>query len=266
MNLTRILILVGALFAAGLAAFLARGLMGGQNQAEAATNLEATEIVVAARSIEVGTKIMPGDLKWQGWPKSALDASFITKEARPQALEDSAQGSVARIPLVVGEPVTDQKVIKADGAGFMAAMLTPGMRGVGVKLSAERGAGGFILPNDRVDVIMTRKRADNDGGVTNYESITVLSNVRVLAVDQTSQEEGDSKAIVGKTATLEVNEGQAEELALAEAMGDLSLSLRSLQQTDKPVEAEGQTRKRDDGRVGVLRYGIPSSTATTNKE
>ena len=268
MNMTRILILVGALFAAGLAAFLARGLMGGQNQAEAATNLEATEIVVASHALEVGAKIMPGDLKWQGWPKTALDASFITKEARPQALEDAAQGSVARIPLVAGEPVTDQKVIKADGAGFMAAMLTPGMRGVGVKLSAERGAGGFILPNDRVDVIMTRKRGEDEGGMVSYESETVLTNVRVLAVDQTSQEEGDSKAIVGKTATVEVTQAQAEELALAEAMGDLSLSLRSLQPSDKPNDAQPEVKagKRNEGRISVLRYGVPAKATPSSKE
>ena len=98
MNMTRVFILVGALVAAALAAFLARGLMGGQNQAAAAPNMELTEIVVAAKPIEVGAKIMPGDLKWQGWPKTAIDATFITKESQPQALEDSAEGSVARMP------------------------------------------------------------------------------------------------------------------------------------------------------------------------
>jgi pilus assembly protein CpaB len=140
MNMTRILILVGALGAAGLAAFLARGLMGGQNSAEAAPAMQLTEIMVASRALEVGTKIMPGDLKWMGWPKSALDPSFITKESQPQALEDAAEGSVARMPLGAGEPVTVQKVIKADGAGFLAAVLTPGRRAVGIKLSPERSA------------------------------------------------------------------------------------------------------------------------------
>jgi pilus assembly protein CpaB len=267
MNMTRILILGAALGAAALAAFLVRGLIGGQSNASASPKMELTEIIVASKAIEAGTKIMPGDLKWQGWPKSALDASFITKEAQPKALEDAAEGSVARIPLVSGEPVTTQKVIKADGAGFMAAVLTPGMRAVGVKMTTERGAGGFILPNDRVDVIMTRKMG-NDGGVPAYRAATVLQDVRVLAIDQTSQEEGESKSIVGKTATLELSGAQAETLALAEAMGDLSLSLRSLAQDDNA----GQDTKRpkgfgsgDEG-VVVLRYGIPSHAATTAQE
>lgn len=270
MSMTRILILVAALGAAGLAAFLARGLIGGQNKASAAIGVDLTEIMVASKAIEVGTKIMPGDLKWQGWPKSAFDASFITKEAQPQALEDSAQGSVARVPLTAGEPVTSQKVIKADGAGFMAAVLTPGKRAVGVKLSTDRGAGGFILPNDRVDVVMTRKLGNNAEGIPAYRAATVLSDVRVLAIDQTAQEEGDSKSIVGKTATLELSGDQAEVLALAEAMGDLSLSLRSLSKPDGTVQDDQARAKglgnEEDERIVMLRWGIPATSALSAKE
>lgn len=269
MNLTRILILVGAVGAAGIAAFLARGLIGGgQNQADAAPAMELTEIVVASRAIEVGSKIMPGDLKWQGWPKSALDASFITKEAQPQAVDDAVEGSVARMPLGAGEPVTAQKVIKADGAGFLAAVLTPGRRAVGVKLSPDRSAGGFILPNDRVDVVMTRKLANNADGVANFGVSTVLRDVRVLAIDQTSQEEGDSKSIVGKTATLELSAKQAEILSLAEAMGDLSLSLRSLSQSDAPSDDDESSNfgEDNDEQVVILRYGIPGQASPAAQE
>lgn len=270
MDMTRILILVGALGAAGVAAFLARGMMGGgQNQAEAAEAMQLTEIMVAAHAIEVGAKIVPGDLKWQGWPKTALDPSFITKEAQPQALEDAAEGSVARMQLVAGEPVTVSKVIKADGAGFLAAVLTPGKRAVGVKLSAEKGAGGFILPNDRVDVIMTRKLGNDASGNPSYRAATVLRDVRVLAVDQTSQEEGDSKSIVGKTATLELTAQQAEVVSLAEAMGDLSLSLRSLTNSDQPTDDEEIKAfgGDDDGsQVSILRFGVPSQATPASKE
>ena len=269
MDMTRILILVGALGAAGVAAFLARGMMGGgQNQAAAAEAMQLTEIMVATHAIEVGAKIVPGDLKWQGWPKSALDPSFITKEAQPQALEDAAEGSVARMPLVAGEPVTVSKVIKADGAGFLAAVLTPGKRAVGVKLSAEKGAGGFILPNDRVDVIMTRKLGNDATGNPLYRAATVLRDVRVLAVDQTSQEEGDSKSIVGKTATLELTAQQAEVVSLAEAMGDLSLSLRSLTNSDQPTDDEEIKAFGDDdgSQVSILRYGVPSQATPTSQE
>lgn len=270
MNLTRILILVAALGAAGLAAFLARGLMGGQNNASASTNVDMTEILVASRSIEVGTKIRPGDLKWQGWPKASVDPSFVAKHSAPQALEGMNEGSVARVPLANGEPVTSQKIIKADGAGFLAAVLTPGKRAVGVKLTTDRGAGGFILPNDRVDVIMTRKLGNNEMGIPAYRASTVLRDVRVLAVDQIAQEEGDAKSIVAKTATLELSAQQAEVLALAEAMGDLSLSLRSLTQSDQisqdeQVSAKGLGADEED-RVVVLRFGIPSQTAPNAKE
>jgi pilus assembly protein CpaB len=269
MDMTRILILVGALGAAGAAAFLARGMMGGeQNQAAAAENLQLSEIMVASRAIEVGSKIMPGDLKWQGWPKTALDPSFITKEAQPQALEDAAEGSVARMPLVAGEPVTAAKVIKADGAGFLAAVLTPGKRAVGVKLSAEKGAGGFILPNDRVDVIMTRKMGNDPSGNPLYRAATVLRDVRVLAIDQTSQEEGDSKSIVGKTATLELSAQQAEVVSLAEAMGDLSLSLRSLTNSDQPSDDDEikSLGEDDTSQVSILRFGVPSQATPSSKE
>lgn len=270
MNLTRILILAGALGAAAVAAFLARGMMGGQNQATAATNVEMTEILVASAAIEVGTKIKPGDLKWQGWPKAAVDPSFVAKHTAPQALEDMTEGSVARVPLANGEPVTVQKVIKADGAGFLAAVLTPGKRAVGVKLKPESGAGGFILPNDRVDVIMTRKIGNDEMGIPAFRAATVLRDVRVLAVDQTSEDAGENKAIVGKTATLELSAQQAEILALAEAMGDLSLSLRSLTQSDQANQDENVRAKGfggdDEDRVVVLRFGIPSQMSPNAKE
>jgi len=152
----------------------------------------------------------------------------------------------------------------------MAAVLTPGKRAVGVKVNAERGAGGFILPNDRVDVILTRKLGQDSSGVPAYQAATVLRDIRVLAVDQTSDEEGDSKAIVGKTATFELSERESEILALAEAMVDLSLTLRSLSKSEgasqtaennaNPFETEGA-----DG-ITVLRYGMPSKSTAAASE
>ena len=271
MNMTRILILVAALGAAGLAAFLARSMMGGgQNDAEASPDLALAEIMVAAHSVEVGTKVTAADFKWQPFPKKALDPNFITKEANPNALEDAGEGSVARMPLGEGEPVTAQKVIKGDGAGFLAAVLTPGRRAVAVKVSAERTAGGFVLPNDRVDVIMSRKLGTDPQGVPQYRAATVLRDFRVLAVDQTSQEEGgNSKSIVGSTVTLEVSAQQAEIVSLADAMGDLSLSLRSLQNADAATDdtaPKGFGDDDDKGRVSFLRFGIPGSAQAGSNE
>lgn len=272
MNMTRILVLVGAVVAAGFAALLARGLVGGQNPAAAAPPVELSEVLVAARSIEVGTKLSAADVKWMGWPKGSVDPAFMSKEAQPKAIEDYATGGIARSPLSPGQPLTGQNVIKADGGGFMAAVLTPGKRGVGVKLSVEHGAGGFILPNDRVDVILTRKLGQDASGAPNYQAATVLTDIRVLAVDQTADQEADSKAIVAKTATLELSQREAETVALAEAMGDLSLTLRSLtkaepgsQESDasggkNPFETDG-----GDG-ITVMRYGMPSKAVTGSSE
>jgi pilus assembly protein CpaB len=272
MNMTRILVLVGAVVAAGFAALLARGLVGGQNKASAAPPVELTEVLVAARGIEVGTKLSAADVKWMGWPKSAIDPAFMTKEAQPKAIEDAADGAIARSPLSPGQPLTGQNIIKGNGGGFMAAVLTPGKRAVGVKVSAERGAGGFILPNDRVDVILTRKTGQDGSGAPNFQAATVLTDIRVLAVDQTADEEGDSKAIVGKTATLELSEREAETIALAEAMGDLSLTLRSLSKAEPGSQstdaAPGKNPFENDGADGVtvMRYGMPGKTVTGSSE
>lgn len=266
--MTRILVFVAALGAAGVAALLARGFLGSKEPGVQAAQIESVEVLVAAKTIAVGSKIALGDLRWQRWPKEALDASYLTKTAQPNAIEEAAEGSVARAPLMPGEPVTAQKVIKADGAGFLAAVLTPGHRAYSLKVNAERGAGGFILPNDRVDVIMTRKLGNDDSGKPAFESTTVLRNVRVLAIDQMAKEEEGNQAIVGKTATLEVSPGQAETLALADAMGDIMLALRSLtgDASASVEEADSAFGRRDKQQFYVFRYGVRSTGGDNSSE
>jgi pilus assembly protein CpaB len=264
MNTTRIIVLVAALGAAALAAFMARGFLGKKDSSANAAAMEAVDVLVAAKAVNVGARIALTDLKWQKWPKDAMDAAYITKKAQPNAIDEAAAGSVARAPLLPGEPVTAQKVIKSDGAGFLAAVLTPGHRAYSLKVNAERGAGGFILPNDRVDVIMTRKLGTDDGGRPAFDSATVLQNVRVLAIDQMAKEEEGNQAIVGKTATLEVSPPQAQALALAEAMGEITLSLRSLsgdEGAQHDASAEMFNKRRDD-KVVVYRYGVRSQSAS----
>lgn len=263
MNVTRIVVLVAALGAAALAAFMARGFLGKKESDANAAGLEAVEVLVAAKNVNVGAKIALTDLKWQRWPKDAVDAAYITKKAQPNAIDEAAAGSVARAPLLTGEPVTAQKVIKADGAGFLAAVLTAGHRAYSLKVNAERGAGGFILPNDRVDVIMTRKMGNDDNGKPAFDSATVLQDVRVLAIDQMAKEEEGNQAIVGKTATLEVTPPQAQALALAEAMGDITLSLRSLSGDEGAEQAASidMFNKKREEKVVVFRYGARSQAA-----
>ena len=136
------------------------------------------------------------------------------------------------MPFIAGEPIREQKLVKANGAGFMAAILPSGMRAVSTEISAETGAGGFILPNDRVDVVLSkreRRQSDEGGGPPEIiSSQVVLSNVRVLAIDQAPKEKEGQNAVLGKTATLELKPEEVQTLAKARMSGTLSLALRSI--------------------------------------
>ncbi len=189
---------------------------------------EVVDILVAKSDIGVGRSVSNEDMSWQPWPIKAAGPLFIRKSARPNAIED-LKGSVARAPFVAGEPIREQKLVKADGSGFMSAILPAGMRAVSTEISAETGAGGFILPNDRVDVILIRRtESQGKGGGEGFVSETILRNVRVLAIDQTVEEKNGQKVVVGKTTTLELSARQTETLALSRQRGTLSLALRSL--------------------------------------
>lgn len=133
-------------------------------------------------------------------------------------------GSIARSPFADGEPIREAKFIRANGSGYMAAILPAGMRAVSTDISPETGAGGFILPNDHVDVILSRKKGDG----TEHVSETILSNVRVLAIDQAVEEKNGQRVVVGKTATLELSEKRSEQLTNARQLGTITLALRSI--------------------------------------
>jgi pilus assembly protein CpaB len=139
----------------------------------------------------------------------------------------------------------------------MAAVLPQGMRGVSIEVSPESGAGGFILPDDRVDVLLTRrdKAAEKATGVEKYVSDTVLRNVRVLAIDQNIEEKAGTKSVIGKTATLELTEQQAETLALSHQLGTLSLTLRSILDSQS-ASPEGGEDKNQRGPINTVRFGV----------
>src|SRR6202022_4810207 len=135
---------------------------------------------------------------------------------RPDAV-NQLTGAIARVPFADGEPIRESKLIHANGAGYMAAILPTGMRGVSTDISPETGAGGFILPNDHVDVILTRRDRDQEqanGGMESHVSETILTNVRVLAIDQTVEEKNGQRVVVGKTETLGFSRRLAERPAL----------------------------------------------------
>jgi pilus assembly protein CpaB len=264
MKSARIVVLAVAIGAGGLAALLAGRSEKPPEVKVEAPKVETVDVLVARADIPMGNMMSPADVQWQAWPASASTGNFIRKINRPQAIEDLA-GMIARVPFVAGEPIREAKLVNAKGSGFMAAILPTGMRAVSTQISPETSAGGFILPNDHVDVILTRRdaNADKSGGNDARTSETVLTNIRVLAIDQNVEEKGGQKVVVGKTATLELTPGQAETLVLSQQIGTLSLALRSVtdaSQKEVPVDEENSSKR---NAVNVIRFGV--STTTTPK-
>lgn len=258
MNIARILILALAGFAAIGAAIFVRGAMQAPSAPPQASIAEerapapSVRVLAARNDFAAGQRIQPADLYWQAWPEEALSPAYITEGAQPDAMTRFS-GAIARASMAQGEPVSERKLVQPGDAGFMAAVIAPGMRAVAVPTSAETGAGGFIMPNDRVDVIATANTSDR-----RMVSRTVVENVRVLAIDQTYSEEGDG-AVVGSTATLELAPRHAEAVALAVAEGDISLALRSVSDGEGgPVSGEAEPVQTETGEarvVRVFRYG-----------
>lgn len=281
MNTPRLVVLGLAAVAAGGAAFLARGLLGGGTPDVKAARMPApvatSEVLVAANDLTPGQRLMPEGVRWQKWPRSAVDPSFFT-DSNTTDLETVVKGTVVRSPIVAGEPVTDAKIVRSDATGFMAATLTPGMRAVSIPISVASLAGGFILPNDRVDLMLTSQVAD--GGQRRFRSTTFLRNVRVLAVDQafadTKNPDKSQKPVSDvRTATLELTQSQAERVARAQASGTLSLSLRPLSDnlavaSNSRVQAARAKYNNDaeseSGEVSVIRYGVVHADATSSGE
>jgi pilus assembly protein CpaB len=248
MKAARLVVLGVALAAGGAAYMLSRGPAPAPVKTVMATPTETVDVLVAKTDIPVGRAVAVDNLAWQPWPIKAAGPLYIKRVDRPNALEEMT-GAVARGSFVAGEPIREQKLVKANGAGFMSAILPAGMRAISTEISAETGAGGFILPNDYVDVILTREQ-QNEG----FVSEMILRNVRVLAIDQVLQEKDGQKTAVGKTATLELTPRQTETLALARRRGALSLALRSLadaRPVNGVVEEETET-----SRINIIRYGV----------
>ncbi len=261
MNIARVVVLTIALSAGGVAAYLARGTEEkSRPAAEPVAQLPTAEVLVAKSEIALGQVVKPEDLQWQVWPAATASGSVINRAGRADAINEIA-GSIVRAPFIAGEPIREQKLVKANGSGFMAAILPTGMRAVSTEISAETGAGGFILPNDRVDVILSRREKNPDGkGADLVVAEVILTNVRVLAIDQAPKEKEGINTLLGKTATLGLKPEQVETLARARQGGTLSLALRSI--TDVNVaesHSDEQVLKRNDG-LNVVRYGVANQT------
>ena len=230
MKPARIIVLGIALAAGAVAAMLVAGNRTPEapKAPEPPPPLATVDVLVAKSDLETAQVITEGDVGWQTWPAASAGSNVIRKTDRPEATKDFV-GAIVRTPVLAGDPIRDSKVVAANGRGFMATILPHGLRAVSVDIAPDTDAGGFILPNDHVDVVLTQKptstgRQDNP----DFVSKTILSNVRVLAVDQTIGDKEGQKVIVGKTATIQVDPQQAEILANARQQGTVSLALRSI--------------------------------------
>ena len=259
MNIARVFVLIIALSAGGVAAYLARSTEEQRPVAEPVVQLPTVEILVAKSDIGLGQPVKPEDLQWQTWPASAAGSNLVNRSSRAEAIKEIA-GSIARAPFIAGEPIREQKLVKANGSGFMAAILPTGMRAISTEISPETGAGGFILPNDRVDVILTKREKNPERGAGDgVQSEMILSNIRVLAIDQAPKEKEGINTLVGRTVTLELKPEQAELLARSRQNGTLALALRSITDVNATAEGRDQVQKRSES-VNVVRYGIANQT------
>jgi pilus assembly protein CpaB len=248
MPAARLLVLGLSIVAGGIAAYLAAG--GSKAVVTQVIQQAPTvDVLVARTDIGLGQSLGPVNVEWQAWPKGTSSANLIQRADRPDAATKLA-GAIARIPFVAGEPIRDAKVVMLNGTGFMAAILPSGMRAVSTSISPETGAGGFILPNDRVDVILSKRDKASDL----VQSRVVLSNLRVLAIDQAPKEKDGSSTLIGRTATLEATAEQAETLARAHLSGTLSLALRSL------ADGEGDRGERPTRKMVAVYRGVGAQT------
>ena len=257
MNKPRIVVLAIAVGAGGIAAYLASGSDDKPAPAQQVVQMQTVDILVAKSDIGLGQSVKPDDMQWQAWPAGTASSNFISRASRAEAMKEIT-GSIARMPFIAGEPIREQKLVKADGSGFMAAILPAGYRAISTEISPETGAGGFILPNDRVDVILTKREKNPDGKSPDISSSEIiLANVRVLAIDQAPKEKEGANSLVGKTVTLELKPEQAETLARSRQSGSLTLALRSIADVNAVEKTDDQQFKRGEN-LNVIRYGVAS--------
>jgi pilus assembly protein CpaB len=262
--MNRRLVIVGAIaiFAFGATYVL---MTKGQNArplpvVQAAPKLAVEQVLVASQDIPMGTVVSSSSVSWQAWPKAAISEFMITKSSQGDPLAD-IKGSMTRVAFLRGEPIRHDKLVKAGEGGFMSAILPSGMRAVAIKIDngGDSSAGGFILPNDRVDVVRLARddEATKERGVEVVRAETILTNVRVLAIGQNVEEQNGKKVVTGANATLELNPDQVDLIVLAQHSGNsnLHLALRSLVDSGGPTKTVIGSSSGGKDRLTVIRYG-----------
>jgi len=271
MKPARILLLSVAVVTGGLAAFLATRGEDPITQVVQTTELvqEAkVQVLIASTTIGVGQRLSSSLVSWQDWPQGAVRPEYITSDVIPDAPEQMT-GTVARFEIFAGEPIRETKLVRAD-QGYLSAVIQPGMRAVSVSVTAESGAGGYIVPNDRVDIIRT-KRANFGAGTQ-----TILANIKVLAIGLRLGEAGasagnpdpeDPQAQIFEketVATLELSPAQAETVIGAASDGKLTLVLRSV--ADFSPSPDDGLRQAANQPIRLIRFGVESNVSAVTAE
>ncbi len=232
-----------------------------------APKLDTDEVLIAATDIPMGTALDDNSVAWVAWPKAAISPDYmIVKSSGPNVM-DEVKGALARDAFIHGDPIRKDKLVLGGKSGFMSAILPTGMRAIAIKVdnSGDDYAGGFILPNDRVDVIKIFRddAATKEHGIEVDGAQTILANVKVLAIGQNIQEENGKKVVVGANATLELDPQQTELVILAQHAGNanLHLALRSLADSGGPAMTIGEDNTRGSTNLTIVRFGAPQTAA-----
>lgn len=301
MGTTRILVLIVAAVAAIGLALVVRGVFGAKPPPPAAVVAAApgkplAQVLTAKRDLPIGTRLTAPDMAWTPWPIDALNPAFVTDGAAPalaptgrnkvvknisataSAVIGGAgpmaqfEGAIVREPILAGEPMIERKVVRGGEGGYLSVVLSPGKRALSLPINVESGAGGFILPGDRVDVLQSREVESPQDAIAgagapknSFVADTVLSNIRVLAIDQNIEAPKDAKSLIGAVATLEVGPSDAEALMRAKSQGALVLSLRAYTDTGGPSGSLGKPagNASQANIVRINRGGALSSQAVT---
>jgi pilus assembly protein CpaB len=253
-NIRQISIIGGALLVAGGAFIWMRSQSANPQVAQPVSvsdaKAETVNVLVAKRDMVVGERISPSSLGWEAYtPASASTPGFFLQSKNPKAIQEFSNG-IVRQAMVKGEPVLASKIVDVDAkTGAMAALLTPGMRATSFSISPETAVAGFVLPNDRVDILLTRELqlTSNGQSVSKIVSTAILESVRVLAIDQAVTQDKDKTTMPGAVATVELSASDAEKLRLAQKLGDLSLTLRGYSDAGGPTYAPAGTAVMNQG-------------------
>jgi pilus assembly protein CpaB len=242
----------------GLGAFyMMKSIMSTPREIQREVHTDSAEVLVARADMGLGHVASEASFRWQAWPQDGVPQGAITRRSGGNPMHDLA-GGIARVPIMAGEPVTRTKLVKPGEGGVLASILPRGMRAISTKITDDTAVGKMILPNDHVDVILTRRLRTRPGSSGESQvSDTLFRNVRVLAIGQQLEAREGKKGADGTTATLELTPEQAEYLALAKAMGEISLALRSIADI-REGPSEGSALKKPDNQgnaIKLMRYG-----------